>query len=320
MAVYTQLTTAQLQLLCEPFNLGEVVSFRGIEDGIENTTYFVDFSRNGEIEETVLTIFEYLSADDLPFFIELTTKLAERGLAVPCPYRTTEDNAVVHFEAKAALLFPRAEGGHVTQPTADQCGQAGEFLAAMHLSHVRPPSLHHVNTRGLGWMQRTAETIYQGLETAEQELVDQQFADHLQHLDSISSLPSGIVHADLFHDNALFHDGQLSAVIDFYFSATDVFLLDLALVANDWCWDEQRNDYDAQKLQQLISRYNAIRPITSQEQSLWWLVSRVAMMRFWLSRREDELQQTGRRLKSAYQLRRRLAQLIAHPSDIAQYC
>lgn len=316
MAVYTQLNHSALTEVCAMYQLGEIVDYRGIEDGIENTTYFIDFQKNGTITSTVLTVFEYMSAEALPFFIQLTTKLAGNNLAVPCPICAPDGTAISHVGGKPALLYPRAKGGHVTEPSASQCAEIGRYLANMHNAHQDSPVINQLNIRGIDWQRETAASITAELPDDEQQLIGSYFDQLDQELNQYHALPSGVIHADLFHDNALFNEGRLSAVIDFYFAGSDAFLLDLAIVANDWCWQDEEVGYNQEKLSALVDAYVSVRSLTQEEIALWSLVVRIAMMRFWLSRRVDEIQNTGRRLKSAFQLRRRLEFLITNPAEL----
>lgn len=320
MAVYTQLKLSEINTLCRPFELGPVVDVRGIEDGIENSTYFVDFDHDGTVTHTVLTVFEYMSASELPPFIELMAKLSRAQLQTPAPFQTASKEYLIDVNGKPGLLFPRAAGGHVSTPCADQCAEVGEFLAKMHLNHNVEPRICIENSRGLNWQRDTAAQIINALPNDEVELVNRQFNDVIQQQDKLAELPSGIIHADLFHDNALFHEGRLSAVIDYYFACTDWFLLDLAIVANDWCWGDDASAYDRVKLSALIAGYQANRKLTSVEVELWPVVARIAMTRFWLSRRKDEIEANGRRLKSAYPLKIRLEYLLNNPADLSQFC
>ena len=320
MAVYTQLKLSEINTLCKPFELGVVTDVRGIEDGIENSTYFVDFDQDGVVTHTVLTVFEYMNASELPPFIELMAKLSRAQLQTPAPFQTASQEYRIDVNGKPGLLFPRAEGGHVSTPCADQCAEVGEFLAKMHRTQDRDPQIDIENSRGLNWQKDTAAQIINALPNDEVELVNRQFNDVINQQDNLAELPRGIIHADLFHDNALFHEGHLSAVIDYYFACTDWFLLDLAIVANDWCWGADSEGYDAAKLAALISGYQVHRPLTATEIELWPVVARIAMTRFWLSRRKDEIEANGRRLKSAYPLKIRLEYLLNNPADLSKFC
>jgi len=320
MAVYTQLSLHDINLLCQPFGLGEVTDIRGIEDGIENSTYFVDFAFGSSLTFGVLTVFEYTTADELPPFIHLMGKLAKAGLATPSPYQTTSGEYLLNIEGKPGLLFPRAKGGHVSVPTAAQCAEIGEFLARMHITHRDAPVLHIANRRGIDWQRCTAKDIHEQLPHEEQVLIARHFAAVDQYQHELFDLPRGMIHADLFHDNALFHEGRLSAVIDYYFACDDWFMLDVAIVANDWCWREEEQGYDSTKLGALIAGYLKHREISALERKLWPVITQVAMMRFWLSRRKDEIEANGRRLKSAYPLRMRLEYLLNNPADLDSFC
>lgn len=306
MAVYTQLTKQQINTLLAPLELGQVIKVNGIEDGIENSTYFVDLISDHQQTAAVLTVFEYMKAEELPFFIELTTTLNKEGLAVPSPFHSPAGQAILTAAGKPALLFPRAPGGHITQLQPEQCFEIGQFLAQMHYTTSRSGALQRESTRGADWITATATRLQPKLPLEEAALVDDYLSLMAENESELNALPSAIIHADLFHDNALFNDGHLSAVIDFYFSANGLCLYDLAIIANDWCWSSDSMGYDHNKFSALFEGYQSIRQLTDAERHFWPLISQLAIFRFWLSRREDELFCSDRRLKSAYQLRSRL--------------
>jgi len=316
MAVYTALEQNELMELCRSYDLGELESFQGVDAGIENTTYFLSLTSG----EYVLTIFEYLEASSLPFFIELTTKLNKAKLPVPCPIANKQHQCISFLREKPALIFPKAPGAHTPAPLADECFQIGAFCGQMHKLAASEPKLSLTNSRGIDWMNTTFANIRPHLNDEEQALfagIIQQYSSQLEH---INRMPSGVVHCDLFHDNALFHNGKLSAVIDFYFSCSENFMLDLAIIANDWCWSKEAKEVDENLLSSLIKGYLSAREISQEEQAFFPEACKIAIMRFWLSRREDEVRLSGRKLKPALELQEKLEYFIQRPAVIEDIC
>jgi len=316
MAVYTALEKHELTDLCANYDLGKLESFQGVDAGIENTTYFLSLTSG----EYVLTIFEYLEASALPFFIELTTKLNNADLPVPCPIPNNENQCISFVRKKPALIFPKAPGAHTQTPQASECFQIGHFCGQMHSLAPRDPQLTLGNSRGMDWMKSTFASIKPYINHRETQLFTDIIEQYSAKLHAISELPSGVVHCDLFHDNALFHEGQLSAVIDFYFSCSENFMIDLAIVANDWCWSETDHQMNPLLLEALIKGYRSARAMSKDEQAFFPVACKIAIMRFWLSRREDEIRLSGRKLKPAKELQQKLEHLIEFPSVISQYC
>lgn len=262
--------------MLECYGIKKLDDCRGASDGIENSTYFLFAGR----DEYILTIFEELSAEELPFFVRLMQWLHERQLPVACPL-PSKSGVVLHaLSGKPALLFPRLPGRHPSPLTISHCEQVGRSLGRMHSATVHYPERRH-NARGTLWMQQGRERL-QGLVDADDlDLLDGQITNALE-LRALS-IPMGVIHGDLFHDNALFDDGRLTGVIDFYNACTDILLLDLAIVLNDWC-AAQDGGIDEAKARSLLGAYERERPLTTQERQHWQAVLQLAACRFWLSR------------------------------------
>ncbi|HLS55239.1 MAG TPA: homoserine kinase [Zeimonas sp.] len=289
MAVFTPVTREELASWLERYDLGELRGFEGIASGIENSNFFVT-TDGGRF---VLTLFERLGFDELPFYLGLMHHLAARGVPCPDPVADRHGEFLGRLQRKPAALVTRLDGHDVLHPTEAHCTQVGALLAQMHQAALgyegRLPNL-----RGLAWWSRTAPQVLPFLDPAQSALLvdeldrQREFAATPLH----ASLPSSAVHADLFRDNVLFEtltDGtpRLGGVIDFYFAGVDTWLFDLAVAANDWCIDDASGEFDAARFAALVGAYAARRPPVDAERAAWPTMLRAAALRFWLSRLHD---------------------------------
>lgn len=281
MAFYTSVAIDELNGALAYWQLPAADKVTGAADGIENSTYFVEASG----KHYVLTIFEQVGFDQLPFYSELMLWLAAQDLPVACPV-IGADGPIFTVAGKPALLFPRIQGAHLKQANIEHVREIGEFLGRMHAkTQAYPQEL--ANPRGLAWYQQTAETLQTQVNCELNEFLDlvcMQFED-LQAF----NLPKGLIHGDLFKDNALFFEDRLTGVIDFFSAGTDLLILDVAVVANDWCGLPQ-GGVDSELTRELLAAYQRHRPLTAMEQATWQQALLVAAGRFWLSRLSDELQ------------------------------
>ncbi len=285
MAVYTTLTRTQIEAFLHRYSLGELQGFCGAADGVENTTYFLELDT---AEEYVLTVFEMFSAGELPFYIDLTTQLYQQQLPVPCPLVDKQGQALQELAGKPALLFPKISGAHIQQPGVADCRKIGDVLGAIHCGTKN--LTEHANPRGLVWMQATSKFVDELLNTDEKQLLQEQLM--LREKLAQQSLPTGIIHGDLFRDNVLFHENEVAAVIDFYNAGSDILLLDLAMTVNDWCVDQGNTDAPlliGERCDALMDAYRQHRAITEQELQYWNTCLQVAACRFWLSRLKSVL-------------------------------
>lgn len=276
MAFYTAIDEQELLSLLAGYGIGALSSCVGVSDGIENTTYILD---DGS-QQWILTLFEDLSAAELPFFIRLMTWLYENHLPVACPLVDRQGRALQNLAGKPALLFPRLPGQHPRQTSRAHCTVIGDFLGAMHVASAHYPECRD-NPRGTAWMEQARQRLQGNIDPQAEELLEGQLANarRLRSLD----LPRGLIHGDLFHDNALFDGGGLCGVIDFYNACTDMLALDLAIVINDWCALPD-GGLDAEKVADLLAAYTVRRPLTQLEKECWQEVLQLAAARFWLSR------------------------------------
>ena len=279
MSVFTRVTEADASELLRRFDLGNLNGLQGIASGIENTNYFLDTSRS----RYVLTLFERLSASELPFFLQLMSHLADHGVPCPHPVANRNGDMLEHLHGKPASIVSRLQGTSIQEPALHHCESVGATLARIHLAGANFP-LQRDNPRGPAWWKAAAPRLLPLLDAASAELLQQEIRH--QSLYRLQDLPRGIIHADLFRDNALFDSGRLTGVIDFYFACSDNWLYDLAITTNDWCVEDD-GSLHSERCLALLNAYHAVRPLTAIERGAWPVVLRAAALRFWVSRLLD---------------------------------
>lgn len=284
MAVYTRIRDFELRDAI--YHLGLTLSGGavGVNDGIENTTYFFNATdQRGETGKYVLTIIETIPEEQVHYSAALCGHLAAAGLPVPAPLRDTNGNDSFILGGKNALVFPRINGSHPDTIKVEHCQVIGEFLARAHNSvETFLPRL--ANNRGLTWMQDCLQPLVRYLNRSDLDLLHQQIESYQALCISGRKLPSGPIHGDLFTDNCLFEGTTLRGVIDFYNACNDWYLLDLAITVNDWCSIRGEAKLNAELVRRLVEAYHRIRPFAEQEISLWQPMLCVAATRFWVSR------------------------------------
>lgn len=288
MAVFTPVSDDDARELLQRYSLGDLVSLRGITAGIENTNYFLNTTRG----EYVLTIFEVLTAKQLPFYIELMTYLAERGVPVPHPQAMLDGQRLTQLHNKPCTIVTRLNGGYEPDPSAAHCALAGKTLARMHQAAV-DFTIKQPNLRGLRWWQETTPHVLPFLNEMQADLLRNTLAEqtHFSESATYRALPSGPAHCDLFRDNVLF-DGtyespRMGGIIDFYFAGCDTWLFDVAVCANDWCIERETGIFIPERLQAFLQAYAAVRPFTAEEEEAWPMLLQAGALRFWISRLYD---------------------------------
>jgi len=288
MAVYTEVDAATAAALLHDLDAGELVSMEGCASGIENTNYFVHSDRG----DWVLTVFERLHFDQLPFYLGLMQHLARKGLPVPEPRTDVQGRFLHAIGGKPASLVNRLPGKSVDHPGLAHCEALGATLARMHREAL-DYALQQPNLRGLEWWARTVPVVAPHVGSALASVLNDELAFQLRFhaAPEIQALPRGAVHADLFRDNALF-DGppetpRLSGVFDFYFAGVDHHAYDLAVCLNDWCVDLDTGRLDPVRAGALLAAYRRERPMSDAELRALPGMRRAAALRFWLSRLAD---------------------------------
>ena len=284
MAVFTPVTLDDITPWAAQFPVGAVRSVRGIASGIENSNFFLSTERG----EFVLTIFEKLSFEQLPFYLNLMKHLAERGVLVPAPIASAAGEIINALHGKPASIVTRLNGDWIPSPSPVHCAQVGAMLAKMHLA-ARDYPLYQPNLRGLAWWRDTTPVVLPYIPDAAQDLLKAEM--HFQEAFAASALykrlPNGPVHADLFRNNVMFDGDQLSGFFDFYFAGCDTWLFDIAVTVNDWCIALDSGETDPARVRAMLDAYRAVRTFTPDEEEAWPAMLRAAALRFWLSRLYD---------------------------------
>src|SRR3954464_6771212 len=261
------------------YSVGALVALELIKAGIENSNFFLTTTQG----RYVLTLFERLPAEELPFYLDLMAHLARHGIPSPAPIADLADQYLQHLNGKPAALVTRLPGRSLEHPGEKECAELGALLARIHLAG-RSYAAYLENPRGPKWWRFAAAEVRRFLDAGQAALLDDEMTFQAQH--RFPDLPRGPVHADLFRDNALFDNGRISGVIDFYFAGVDCLLFDVAVCVNDWCV-ERDHGLDAARLRSLLQAYEAVRALTPLEREAWRVMLRAAALRFWLSRLYD---------------------------------
>ncbi len=279
MAVFTSVTEAELTAWLGDYSLGTLIEMQGIASGIDNTNYFVTTS-NGRF---VLTLFEKLTADELPFYLNLMSHLARHGIPCPSPMANRYDNFLGLLNGKPACIVSRLSGKSLQQADVVHCAAVGAILGQMHSAGQSFPG-YVSNPRGASWRTLTAREVQPFLSGQEIALLESEIVFHAAH--PLAKLPQGVIHADLFRDNVLMDGYRVGGLIDFYFACNDSLLYDVAITANDWCMGAD-GVLDTVRAQAFLHAYHEVRPLRDEERIAWPIALRAAALRFWLSRLFD---------------------------------
>lgn len=285
MAVYTDVPEEALVAFVAGYDIGEVLSFKGIAEGVENTNYFLHTSAGNYI----LTLYEKrVARADLPFFLGLMEHLAERGISCPLPVRDRRGEALGVLAGRPAAIATFLDGLSIRRPTPRRCGALGEALARLHEAGrdfpMRRPNALSLPAWGplFAQAEAQADAVSPGLAARTRA--------ELAHLERAwpRGLPEGVIHADLFVDNVFFIGEDVSGVIDFYFACNDVLAYDLAICLNAWCF-EPDGSYNVTKSRVLIAGYERVRRLEPAEVAALPTLCRGAALRFMLTRLVDWL-------------------------------
>ena len=286
MAVYTEVPDEALVTFLTGYDLGQVRSFKGIAEGVENSNYLL----HADAGQFILTLYEKrVKEGDLPFFIGLMEHLAERGVTCPQPVRAKNGEALGRLAGRAAAIVTFLDGVWLRRPQAVHCGQVGEALARMHEAGADFTEFRRPNALGIeGWPPLVAAAAPRADGVAP-GLKDEMTAE-LRKLQAIwpSGLPGGVIHADLFTDNVFFLGDALTGLIDFYFACNDSFAYDLGVCLNAWCF-EPDGAFNVSKGMAMIRGYEKRRPLTPVEVEALPILARGSALRFMLTRLVDWL-------------------------------
>jgi homoserine kinase type II len=285
MAVYTDVSAEEMAEFLKAYDLGILLSFKGIAEGVENSNYLIETERG----RFILTLYEKrVKAEDLPFFLGLMGHLADRGITCPLPVRAHDGQALRNLCGRPAAIVTFLEGVSYRRPIVAHCSSLGETLAALHeagkgFAIARSNALSLEGWRPLfGQAEGRAGEVAPGLDVAIAHELDF-LATHWPQ-----NLPKGVIHADLFPNNVLFVGDTLSGVIDFYFAAQDQLAYDLAICLNAWCFEPDFS-FNLTKGQAMIAAYRAKRALNGAEIAALPVLCRGAALRFLLTRLVDWL-------------------------------
>jgi homoserine kinase type II len=289
MAVYTEVSFDEAAHFLQGLQLGTLQTMAGCSGGIENTNYFVTTDQ----APYVLTLFERLSAEQLPFYLRLMKHLAHHGVPVPDPAANRDGDVVHTLNGKPAAVVNRLRGKSELAPTATHCALVGGMLARMHLAG-RDFAMRQPNLRALDWWNDTVPVVLPFVPQDQADLLKSELAyqNHVATLSAYGALPRGPIHADLFRDNVMFDvdaagTPALTGFFDFYFAGVDTWLFDVAVCLNDWCIDLESGTTDLARTRAFLQAYEAVRPLKAQERTLLPAMARAGALRFWLSRLWD---------------------------------
>lgn len=284
MAVFTPVTEEQAALLMSQLGLGELTELRGIEGGIENTNYFA----TTDLGDYVLTLFERLNHEQLPFYLYLMKHLAEKGIPVPNPAANSDGDILHTLCDKPAAVVNRLLGKSQLTPDVVHCAAVGAMMARMHLAG-EDYNRSQPNLRGLAWWNDTVTVVLPYLEEDQARLLQSElaFQNHIAQGAAYQALPKGPVHADLFRDNVMFEGEKLTGFFDFYFAGNDTWLFDLSVCMNDWCIDLNSGEHAPERALAMLDAYQEVRPLRSAERQLLPAMLRAGALRFWISRLWD---------------------------------
>jgi len=285
MAVYTDVTADDLNEFLAGYDIGELLAYKGIAEGVENSNFLLHTGAG----HFILTLYEKRVAEkDLPFFLALMEHLAARGITCPQPVKNRKGATLGRLAGRPAAIVTFLEGVWIRRPSAAHCAAVGEALARLHLAGadfapVRANALGIESWRPLYEQAKDrGDGVRQGL-----------CAEIARELDALEAswprgLPQGVIHADLFPDNVFFLGETLSGLIDFYFACIDTLAYDVAICLNAWCF-EADHSYNVTKGRALLNAYARVRPLSEEERAALPVLARGAAMRFLLTRLVDWL-------------------------------
>jgi homoserine kinase type II len=280
MAVYTEVSDAELEAFLQDYDIGSPESFKGIAEGVENTNYVLTTTRG----QYMVTLYEKrVDPKDLPFFLGLMDHLAERGINCPRPIHGRDGNALRTLAGRPAAVTSFLQGMWPRRMTVKHCGPVGEALAALHLAG-RDFAIKRPNALSVGGWR----PVFGGSRQHIDKALESELLAELDFFDANwpKALPDGVIHADLFNDNVFFLHDRLSGIIDFYFACNDFLAYDVAICLNAWCF-EPDNAFNATKARALLQGYDKVRRLNDDERRALPTLARGSALRFMLTRLYD---------------------------------
>ena len=287
MSVYTELSQADIEAILADYSLGSLSSFEGIAAGIENSNFFID-TEGEDGSRYVLTIFERLDGEELPYFMHLMHHLASNGLPCPDVMPRRDGSQLFTFAGKQGCIVSCLSGHTLDELNSAQLFSSGRALAQLHLAGADFQE-HRTNPTGLAWLQEHIEAVLDGTRSRygvdAADLLSDELAFQQGH--DWHSLPSGVVHGDLFVDNILFEGDAVTGIIDFYYAHDAAYAMDIAISLNAQAL--LLSDQDDIRIDAFLNGYQSLRPLEQSERQALPLLLRLAALRFWVSRLYDAL-------------------------------
>ena len=285
MAVYTEVTDDALNDFLSAYDLGQLLSFKGIAEGVENSNFLL----HTEFGFFILTLYEKRVAEsDIPFFLALLDHLASSGLNCPRPVSNRAGTSLGRLAGRPAALVTFLDGVWIKQPKAHHCRALGVALARLHEAGATFPLSRPNSLSVPAWPRLFAQASSRADEVAPGLAVETERDLAWLAANWPVDLPNGVIHADLFPDNVFFIGDELTGLIDFYFACTDSFAYDLSICLNAWCFDEA-GALDGRKARALMDGYMAVRPLRPDEIAAFPVLARGSALRFMLTRLVDWL-------------------------------
>ena len=288
MAVYTKLNDHKIKKILSYYNLGKLDQFKGIEEGIENTNYFLTVEK----KKFILTIYEKrVKSEDLPFFSNLMSSLNKSNFKCPAPIINKENKTITDFEDKKLMIVSFLDGKAKQNLSPQNCGSIGVEVAKMH-EITKNFKFRRENNLSVNSWRSLFDTVKDECSKIHKDLpklIEENLSDVEKNWPK--NLPRGIIHADLFHDNIFFNKDKFSGIIDFYFSCEDFFAFEIAICFNALCFDGMKENlsFNVTKAKNFIDGYTSIRQLTSEEKNNIKVLSQGAALRFLLTRVFDAL-------------------------------
>lgn len=279
MSVYTSVSDDEMRTFLTQYDLGAFVSLQGIAQGITNSNYFLSTTTG----RYVLTVFEVLKQEELPFFLQLNLHLSDNGVACPAPIARKDGKLDSVLAGKPACLVTYLKGSDTSWATETQCFHTGAMLAKMHVAGQNFP-LKMENPRYDKWWSHACKQLLPVLRFEDAQLLKEEISFLNNNLGE--HLPSGIIHADLFKDNVLLDGEKVAGFIDFYYACNGNFMYDLAIAVNDWARTAD-NKLDMPLHNAFIKGYESVRPLSDGERTYFPIAQRAGCIRFWVSRLLD---------------------------------
>ncbi|MEP4769025.1 MAG: homoserine kinase [Roseibium sp.] len=285
MAVYTEVTDEELNGFIGTYDIGSLLSFKGIAEGVENSNFLV----HTEKAYFILTLYEKrVNPDDLPYFLNLLQHLSAKGLSCPQPVPSKDNKFLGTLAGRPAALVTFLDGMWVKRPKPLHCAELGKAMAELHLAGMEYNGTRKNALDVAGW-----RPLFEQCDGRSDDVVSGLGSEIKNELDYLETnwptdLPHGVIHADLFPDNVFFLGDNLSGLIDFYFACNDAFAYDIAICLNAWCFEPDLS-FNVTKARALLNGYTSVRPLTDAEHAALPTLSRGAALRFLLTRLYDWL-------------------------------